>query len=88
MKISEEYVIREVAGEYIIVPTGKAALNFNGLITVNDTGAFLWKQLQKGASKEDLIHAVTDEFETDEESAAADIEVFLEKIREEGILEG
>ena len=43
MRISKDYIVREIAGEYIIVPTGREALNCQGLITVNETGAFRWK---------------------------------------------
>ena len=37
----------EIAGDYVIIPTGKTVLKFNGLITVNEVGAYLWKLLQK-----------------------------------------
>ncbi len=46
MKIDRSFVLREIAGEYIIIPTGKTALEFNGLITVNEIGMELWKMLQ------------------------------------------
>ena len=45
MKIDRSFVLREIAGEYIIIPTGKTALEFNGLITVNEIGMELWKML-------------------------------------------
>lgn len=45
MKIDRNFVLREIAGEYIIIPTGKTALEFNGLITVNEIGMELWKML-------------------------------------------
>lgn len=41
MKISKEFILREIAGEYILVPVGKTALTFNGLVTVNEVGAHL-----------------------------------------------
>ena len=43
MKIQKEFVLREIAGDYVIIPTGKTVLTFNGLITVNEVGAELWK---------------------------------------------
>lgn len=42
MKVEKEFVLREIAGDYIIIPTGKTVLDFNGLITVNEVGASLW----------------------------------------------
>ena len=47
MHISENYILREIMGEYIVVPTGEEAMKFQGLVTLNETGAFLWKELQK-----------------------------------------
>ena len=57
MKISKEFVLREIAGDYVIVPTGEAAYRFQGLITVNDTGAFLWEQLKTGEQTEAKLTA-------------------------------
>ena len=42
MKVQKEFVLREIAGDYVIIPTGKTVLSFNGLITVNEVGADLW----------------------------------------------
>lgn len=48
MKIKEGYLLREVAGSNIVVPIGEGELNFSGVITLNDVGAFFWKNLEKG----------------------------------------
>ena len=53
MKVSKEFVLREIAGDYIIIPTGKAVLEFNGLITENEVGVSLWKMLQEEATYEE-----------------------------------
>ena len=87
MKISENYILREIAGEYIVVPTGSAAMDFKGLITLNETGAFLWKLLQeKEQTEKALAEALCEEYETNPEEANADIEEFLQRIRSEGML--
>lgn len=87
MKISKEFVLREIAGVYVIVPTGEAAYRFQGLITVNDTGAFLWEQLQSGEQTEEkLTEALFGEYEVDRESASKDVEEFLRILQEHGIL--
>jgi len=46
MKVKEGYMLREVAGNSVVVAVGKATLDFNGLITLNSTGTFLWKLLE------------------------------------------
>lgn len=87
MKISKEFVLREIAGVYVIVPTGEAAFRFQGLITVNDTGAFLWNKLQEGEKTEaDLTDALCNEYETDRTEAAGDVAEFLRTLREHNIL--
>lgn len=86
MKIEKDFVLREIAGEYIIVPTGNTALNFNGLITVNEVGLFLWKILEKGTTEEELLAKTLEEYEIDEETAKRDITEFLEELKSGGIL--
>lgn len=86
MKIEKSFVLREIAGEYIIVPTGSTALDFNGLITVNEVGMFLWNLLQSEVTMEDLIRKTMEEYEVDRETVKGDIEEFLEKLKANGIL--
>ena len=86
MKISKEFVIREIAGDYIIVPTGNTALQFNGLITVNEVGAFLWKFLQQETTEEALVQSVVSEYEVEEETARQDIEEFLQQLKDNHII--
>jgi hypothetical protein len=86
MKINKEFVLREIAGEYIIIPTGKTTLNFNGLITVNEVGVYLWNQLQHETNFDELLADVLDEYEVDEGVAREDIREFLDSLIEGGIL--
>ena len=72
MKIKSDYLLRKVADSYVVVPVGKATVDFNGMINLNETGAFLWQQLQKDA---------------DEETAEVGIASFLNKLREADLLE-
>ena len=65
MKVEKEFVLREIAGDYVIIPTGQTVLYFNGLITVNEIGAFLWNLLQDEVTVEDLVKAVLDEYDVD-----------------------
>ena len=69
MKIKSDYLLRKVADSYVVVPVGKATVDFNGMINLNETGAFLWQQLQKDADEETLLKAMLMEYEVDEETA-------------------
>ena len=82
MKIKDGFILREVAGSFIVVAVGEAVKNFNGIVNLNETGAFLWKILEKGAEKEDLIKALLAEYEVDEKTADTDVSAFIEKLRE------
>lgn len=87
MRINKEFVLREIAGEYIIIPTGSTALEFNGLITVNEVGVLLWKLLQEEVTLEELVQAVLAEYDVEEDIAKEDIQEFLSTLTKGGILE-
>ena len=86
LKLDKEYVLRQIEDDYIIVPVGKAALSFNGMITVNETGAFLWEQLVKGTSKEGLLETLIETYEVTQEEAERDIDEFLDVLYTNNIL--
>lgn len=86
MKISDGYILRTVAGKNIVVSVGSETA-FSGMLTLNDTGVFFWNLLQKDTTKEEMISAVTAEYDVDEKTVAEDIDEFLAKLTEKGILE-
>ena len=87
MKIKEDFVLRKVADSYVVVPVNQMSLDFNGIINLNETGAFLFEILQNGAEKEELLSKLLEEYEVTEEVAKKDIDVFLSKVKEADILE-
>ena len=87
MKIKEGFVLRNVADATIVVPTGKASLDFNGMITLNETGAFLWRLLESDTDEEAMLAAMLNEFDVGEETARAGIARFVAKLNSEGLLE-
>ena len=86
IQIDKEYVLRQIGDDYIIVPVGKSALSFNGMITVNETGAFLWEQLVEGTNKEELLRTMLETYEVTQEEAERDIDEFLDILYENEIL--
>ena len=86
MKVDKEFVLREIAGDYIIIPTGKTVLDFNGLITVNEVGAALWNMLQEDVSLDELVKGILAEYEVEEDVAREDIQEFLTTLDKGGIL--
>ena len=87
MKIKDNFLLRKVADSYVVVPVGKMSLDFNGIITLNETGAFLFELLQKGCEREDLIAKLLDEYEVSAGRASADVDKFIEKVKDADVLE-
>lgn len=87
MKVNMEFVTREVAGEYLLVPVGKTTLNLNGIMTLNEVGAFLWEKLPQAADEAALVDAVLAEYEAERPEVEKDVSEFLAKLRELNIID-
>lgn len=81
MKTKKGFMLRTVAGRNVVVAVGKASVEFNGLITLNDTGAFIWEKLAKGISYDELLAAMLSEYDVDEKTAREGIDNFLATAR-------
>lgn len=77
MRTNKEYILREIAGESVLVPTGSASQKLNGMIRLTESAAFIWKQVDTAADLEEIIAKVQDEYEVDEETARRDTYGFL-----------
>ena len=87
MKIKKGFILREVAGNNIVVAVGDAVKSFNGVINVNETGAFLWKLLENDTTEEKLVTALLEEYDVAEELAKKDVNAFINKLAEAGLTE-
>lgn len=87
MKIKDTFLMKEIAGNYVVVPTGNELVNLNGMITLNDSGAVLWNLLENDTTKDAVIDGMLEKFEIDRETAEADIDEFLELLRKIGALD-
>ena len=87
MKLKEGYVLREVAGNYIVVAVGSAVKEFNGVINLNESAAFLWKQLLEDKTEEELVSALLGEYEVAEDVAKADVKKFIDKLNGANLLQ-
>lgn len=86
MKIKDGFLLRQVAGQTVVLPCGDD-LDLNMMITLNDTGAFLWKLLQEETDEAALVKAVCEEYEdVDEQTAASAVAGFVAKLNENGFL--
>ncbi len=87
MKVKEDFLLRKISDSYIVVPVGDAVVDFSGMVNLNESGAFLFEKLQKGADEDDLVEALLGEYDVTEEIARADVKRFISKVKEADILE-
>lgn len=87
MKIKPGFVLREVAGQCVVVPVGEEALHFNGVITLNSSGKILWEALKKDVSLEDLVNLLLSKYNVTKEVATQDVNEFINILRSRNIIE-
>lgn len=86
MEIKREFVLREIAGDLLLVPTGKSALDLNGMLTLNEAGAEIWKMIPEVENEEEIVRRLLEEYEVDEAELRADVAEFTGKLREYDII--
>ena len=88
MKIKDGFILRQICGEYVVVGEGLAQVNFNKMLSLNETAAYLWEAVQgKSFTKEDLVKLLLDRYEVAEEVAAKDVDKLLDIWTKEGVAE-
>lgn len=86
MRRNENFILRQTADLLVILPVGEASIRFPGMISVNETGAFLWGELEKEHTPDTLAEGLTREYEVKLPTARRDTDAFLEKLRKAGAL--
>ena len=88
MKIKSGFKLRTIVGEHIITGEGVERVNFNKIITLNETAVYLWENLVgKEFTEDDVVKLLTDEYEVTEEVARKDVQNLLSKWEEAGLLD-
>lgn len=87
MKACGEMLLREVVGEYVLVPFGETALRIHGMVCLSQSGALLWQALQQEQTQEALVERILEEYDTDPETARRDVEEFLDQLRQLQLLD-
>ena len=87
LKAKNELMVRKFADKYIIVAIGDMSDEMHSLITINSTGLFIFEQLQKGIEYKDLLNSIVKNYDIDENTAKTDLDAFLQKAKQAGILD-
>ena len=86
MEIKLDFVLREIAGDLLLVPAGQTALDLNAMIILNEVGGEVWKLLPEVADEEELISRLLEEYDVQEEVLRKDVDCFLNELRTLNIL--
>ena len=87
MRIKEGFILRSICGEYVVVGEGLSQVNFNKMLSLNDSAAYLWKEAEgRDFTEEDLIQLLLDRYDVSTELAASDVRKLLETWISEGVV--
>ena len=87
MKIKDGFILRSVAGTNLVVAVGEQSKTFNKVVKLNDTAAFLWRQLENECTFEQLTERLTQEYEVSQEVAEYDTRAFINTLKEASVLD-
>ena len=87
MKLNKNLVVREVAGDWLLIPSGELTKKWNGIFTLNPVAATIIRVLKDGGDREMAVQKILDDFDTDEKSAGEDVDEFIKTLTESGLLE-
>ncbi len=87
MKAREGFILRNLAGEYLLMPKGEKIKNYDSVVLMNELSAFVWGKLQNPVTRSDLLEAVLNEYDVDEKTAREDLDGLLAELKEAGVID-
>lgn len=87
MKIKDGFILKEIAGEFVVVPVGDNIADFSATIVLTESGALLWKALENGATEQQLVQSILSEYNIDAQTAKEDVDAFIDKLTAHNLLE-
>lgn len=87
MKLKQKFILRKLGNENILIPLAEKTDTFEGIISLNETGSFIWNNIEKGYSIEEITDKVIEEYEVDKEEAYQHVLELCNNFKKLGILE-
>ncbi|MBR5524784.1 MAG: PqqD family protein [Clostridia bacterium] len=87
MKLKDGFLLRQVGDNHVVVPVGARTVDFRCILTLNETGAFLWERMGEDCTADQLTAALLSEYAVEPSVAAADVDAFVNALREKGLLD-
>lgn len=86
MKMNEGFVMREVAGQYVVIAIGEASKKFHGMIKLNGTGKDIWEGIQNGLSEKQIVENLMEKYQVEKAEVETDVKEFVGQMKDIGIL--
>lgn len=86
MRIKSGFVLREVAGQAMVIATGEASKDFHGMVKLNDTGRDIWQGLMDGLDEGAIAEKLAQKYDVEPERAAKDTRAMMARMEEAGFL--
>ena len=86
MKLKKDFILREIMGDVVLVPINESTSSFNGLITVNELGKFIWENIESAKDEDELLQRILDEYEVERDVAKKDLDEFLQVLKDMDII--
>lgn len=87
MRIKDGFVLREVAGQAVVIAVGEASKAFHGMINLNNTGKVIWQEIENGLSEDEIVDNLLEKYDADVETVKCDVKSMIQKMRDAGVLE-
>ncbi|MBR5586877.1 MAG: PqqD family protein [Clostridia bacterium] len=87
MKVKNTFILRNIAGSNVVLPMGASSDAFSGMMSLNETGVFLWNTLKKDVTMDELVNALLSEYNVSAADAKEDAAAFVETLRSAGVLD-
>lgn len=87
MKLKEGWMLTDMGGEYVAVPTRESAEHFSGIVRLNETGKDIWEGLSEGLTEEGIVEKLTGLYDVEKDRARAAVARVLEMLKQEGLVE-
>lgn len=88
MRIKQGFVMRDVAGQAVAIATGEASKSFHGMVKLNGTGVDIWRGVEEGLDEAAIADRIAAKYEVDPDRARQDVDAFIARMREAGLVEG
>lgn len=86
MRLKDDFILHNTGEDFVIIATGEATKNFNGIIKLNNMGGEIISFLSNDISEEEIIKAIVEKYEVEYETAREDILNLLDSLRKAGVI--